>query len=265
MERQIGVTCVTCHVPEKDVLAAPIDVTKGPVRASPHPLLRTSALGQVEGCSGCHEFQYPTTRPNEAPELTPWMQRTAHEHFEGRTDDESCTTCHMPLVGGAKPHRSHRFLGGHSAPLVRNSLDLAVSRPNAQLLRVVLTPKQVTHAVPTGDLYRRIAIYVTPKSSSPRQGPYVRFLARHHSRIERGQRRELSDDRPFQTPAVVEIKLGTEVLGDSVEYRVVYERVAYLRGDDEANAVVSSEIVLAQGALQAETLPLAWTGEAPDT
>jgi hypothetical protein len=78
-------------------------------------------------------------------------------------------------------------------------------------------------------------------------------LARHHSRIERGQRRELSDDRPFQTPAVVEFRLGAEVLGDSVEYRVVYERVAYLRGDDEANAVVSSEIVLAQGALQAET------------
>ncbi|MGC4068972.1 MAG: multiheme c-type cytochrome [Polyangiaceae bacterium] len=235
---QVGVTCVTCHLPDGDPDQPPLRVNAAGGNV-PHPPLRpSSSLRDVAGCAACHEFKFITPRPSYAREPSQWMQRTVREHYDGQVGDLTCTTCHMPQVVKPRRHHDHRFLGGHDDGMLHRAVEITATRPNPGLVQVVVTPKRVSHAVPTGDLFRRIAVYLEPIAYTPVQGPYARFLARHHERIEGGQRLEMRDDRPFQIPTVLDFELDYSWLAESLDYRVVYERVAYLRGDDERRAAV---------------------------
>jgi len=246
--KRVGITCVTCHLPP-----SPEQVTVPSAKAAPsggyHAGMRLVSVRDVSGCAGCHEFKFITPRPSYAPEFAQWMQRTVREHYDGRDGEENCVSCHMRQGGTPTPHHDHRMLGGHEDGLVRRAIEVTVTRPHSNLVRVELSPKHVSHAVPTGDLFRRLAIYVQPRGYSPLQGPLVRYLGRHHVRIEHGQRLEVRDDRPFKATSTVDLDLEVQLLDEAVDYRVVYERVSYLRGDDERNAVVGSEVVLAEGSL----------------
>ena len=70
-----------------------------------------------------------------------------------------------------------------------------------------------------------------------------RFLARHFRRLPGGGRAEVGDDRPQGGARIVELAVGS----GPVRWRVAYERVDNLDGDDEDRAVVGSRIELAAG------------------
>ena len=160
----------------------------------------------------------------------------------------------MPRVASADggSHRSHAFPGGHDEELVRSALDIRAQRRAAGRVEVVLTPRDVTHAVPTGDLFRRIMV-TAEVAHGPRA---VRYLARHHERNAHEQRVETSDDRPHAGPQRLTLELGPAAPATApIVVRVSYQRVDHLVGDDEARARVSGEILLAEQALPGLAAP----------
>ena len=229
----LGVACLTCHVPLGPVLAS----TRGG-RPAPHATTASVEFRSVEACRGCHEFAFPNHR--EEREL---MQRTISEHQEsGR--EAACTACHMPSNDG---HRGHSFPGGYDEALVRSSLVVKAERQPG-VARVILATKNVTHAVPTGDLFRRLAVEVVPLSrEGARLGPETRYLTRHYE-VVAGERRELGDDRPHLTPREVAFSLPVEATG--FEWRVRYERVGFHPNEDEGAAEVESAFDVAAGVVR---------------
>jgi hypothetical protein len=247
--RSDGVGCVTCHVPEGSILAAARADAPSPERA-PHPVTRSGAFGSAAACANCHEFRFFDARLGATDERVQFMQRTLSEHHAGSFDATACSGCHMPKVGsGEGRHRAHVFPGGHAPAFVRNALSVRAERRTPTSVTLTLTPQNVTHAVPTGDLFRRLALTARATAKGGEELVAERFLARHHERRDRGQRLEVKDDRPHLVPRVVTLELGPGAAGRAIEYSVVYQRVDHLVGDDERNAVIAGEVVIDQGAL----------------
>lgn len=222
----VGVGCVTCHAPQGPVLAA-----EG-TRAAPHALLRTAALSTDLACANCHEFLFPGAS-GRAGLL---MQRTMDEH-QRNAEGQTCAKCHMPDESGPRPHKSHRFPGGYKETMVKNALRIETERLSPTRIRVALTPHEVTHAVPTGDLFRRLAVEVLGDKALGNAGQTI-YLARH---FVRGTRmREISDDRVYSDTRPIEF----DVPPGAVRIRVYYERVGHLRGDDESAAEIESRVLL---------------------
>ena len=248
-EAELGVSCLTCHVPERALLAG----TNAANADAPHPLEASPLLTSAEACKACHEFRFADARPGDPAARAQWMQRTWTEHHDGKVTEGSCSSCHMPRVASSDgtEHASHRFIGGYDDALVKAALDIVAERRSPTSIELRLTPRNVTHAVPTGDLFRRLML--TAESVPARGAPAVRFLARHHQDIGGGRRRELSDDRPFLRPSTVTLELDAAAANLPIAFRVVYQRVDHLVGDDESKASVTSEIELARAELPALT------------
>lgn len=224
----MGVGCVTCHAPQGPVLAAP-----GTGNA-PHALLRTPAFSTEQACANCHEFLFP----GPAGRAGLHMQRTVDEHTHN-AEGQTCTDCHLPLEKGPRPHKNHRFPGGYDESLLKSALDVQAKRLSDKRVRVSLVPKNITHAMPTGDLFRRVVVEVFPDESAPAHGKTV-YLARHFIRGSR--MREVSDDRVYKTPRDLEF----DVPPGALRIRVRYERVGHLRGDDEEHAEIESSVLLSE-------------------
>ena len=244
----VGVGCVTCHVVGKDVLAGAATSRAEP---APHPLLRDPRFVGSAACSGCHEFAFPDRGARGKPEL---MQATLSEHAKSQTS-ASCSSCHMPLTaGGTSAHRSHAFAGGHDAELVRSAVSVAAERTEHGA-RITLTPRNVGHAFPTGDLFRRIEV------SAEAVGPEwqvaasaSRYLARHWQRQPSPfgvvLRSATRDDRPLSAPLVIELELGPAAANLPIDWRVAYQRVDHPRSEREQDASVDGEIEITSGALE---------------
>jgi hypothetical protein len=231
---QLGVACVTCHVPLGPVLA----VERSGATASPHATFASPSFRSVDACKGCHEFELPQHR---VPAL---MQRTVSEHQESGSP-LSCSACHMAMRDG---HRDHAFPGGYDEAFVRASLEVDAAQVGSRA-RIRLVPKQVTHAVPTGDLFRRLAVEVYPVGAAgERHGLERRYLARHYQQA-RAERVEVSDDRPHLGERLVLFELPPAARA-GFDWLVRYERVGFHRGDDEAAAEVESSFVVASGTVR---------------
>lgn len=245
----LGVGCVTCHapagLPADAVLAVPRDS-----RAAPHPVVQSVAFAGAPACAACHEFSFPG-RP--AP-----MQLTVREHAASRFAATSCADCHMPWTGdGQARHRSHVFAASRDPALLQRALRVEATRqPGRVTLRLI--PAEVGHAVPTGDLFRRLLVEA---EATDRTGAPVshdartlgrRFERRHESSLRTVQV-EVADDRPGapgsreQGGAVqVQLELGPEADAYPVRWRVVHQRVEFHRSDD---VVIAGEQALAGGDL----------------
>lgn len=227
-----GVTCVSCHLPagSSAVLAGPASLEHS--ASSPHPLRREAAFTTERACLSCHEFAFPGR--------TDAMQRTVSEHAEGG-DGASCADCHMKRVEDdehpGRRHASHRFPGGHDAALVSGAVRVETRREPGRVI-VRLTPTGVSHAVPTGDLFRRLAITVTTAT-----GTETRNLARRLA--VGGDGHELADDRLFVTPRELMFPLDEAADWQPVQTRVSLQRVAFHTGETPERAVVEGEIVIA--------------------
>jgi hypothetical protein len=155
--------CRGCHAPlaggeEPRELAAEEGVACAVCHTNAHGTAPDPRLGKVDLCAGCHEFPFQSHALGEAS--APLMQATVSE-WKSAGGAPSCRSCHMPLAYDAagKAHRSHRFDGSSQAILARAlNVSVAAVRIGEELELVFTLKARAGHAVPTGDLFRRLEI-----------------------------------------------------------------------------------------------------------
>lgn len=212
--RHEGVSCVTCHVLARDVVG---------VRAKSggeHPVLVEPAMATSDWCASCHEFDFP--RPQEAK-----MQSTVSEHRRSAHRGRSCQACHMPEVtDAAGTHRRHDFRVQGDAALMASALSVTAASIDKRRVEVTLVVAEVGHAVPTGDLYRRLVVRATDANGQTAR-PVVlgrRFSRAHHPDGE--ERKQVGDDRvpPDGRPRKAEL-FFLQPFALPVRWEVVYQRM----------------------------------------
>ncbi|MEZ4453434.1 MAG: cytochrome c3 family protein [Nannocystaceae bacterium] len=242
----LGIACVTCHVPEGDVvLAAP---REGPI-AAPHPVRREPAFASPAACAGCHEFEFPDRRP--VPER---MQTTIAEHARSSARDRSCAECHMPRA--ADGHRTHAFAASRDAAWMRSVVAITATRPSPERVEFTLDLDEdaVGHALPTGDLFRQIAVEALSTRRALRPIARRQTLARHWRMLREGgltAQTLVRDDRlgVADDPVHVTVELDPADFARPIRWRVRYERVQSFTAQRDDAALVVGGFNLADGVL----------------
>ena len=244
----IGVSCVSCHLRGDAVMAAP----KSGFSLAPHRLEGSPAFAAAGGCSGCHQFSFGDDERREAPLA---MQRTVDEHAASAHAETSCAECHMPSAGeGSLRHRSHAFASTRDPDAHRNAVEVTAARSADGKVRFVLSLRDVGHAYPTGDLFRRVAVSAEVLGVEGRSlASRAVYLGRHFGRELDAQglpiRGESADDRLGPAPTTVELDLGSVAVGVPIEWSVELQRVLHQNDGMAASAVVEESLVLAEGSL----------------
>lgn len=236
----LGVGCVTCHAPAGAVLAAPVHAEASP---APHPLVRTPGFAEAAACGRCHAFSFPG-RPGVA------MQDTLREHASSRHAAKSCADCHMPRR--ADGGRDHRFVASRDPALLRRALRVRADR-RATAVHLSLEPGWVGHAVPTGDLFRRLWVEAEVADDDWQVlAQDARALGRRFA-SGGGARVPVADDRVGargEAPTEVVLELGEAARERPIRWRVQYQRVAFAAGDGETTKIWDS-VTIADGLLPA--------------
>lgn len=251
---EIGVGCVTCHVaPGTDAVWARSEVDGSkPQRDAPHSILRSPAFAGPAACAGCHEFDFPDSSLRLSPLR---MQSTITEHASSRHRHRSCADCHMPVVDDdAGRHRSHRFPGADDPIMLSRSLLIDAERVDAERVRLTLRPGEVGHAVPTGDLLRRLEVGLVEVDSSGHERVLDRrWLQREFADRPHHQgtmlREELRDTRVGvgDTPQrEVILHIPPDADEDVLRWRVLHQRVAH-GGSDPRRVAVGVQLEVARG------------------
>ncbi len=245
----IGVACVTCHVPlGQATLASPVRSGESP-KTAPHPVTRLEAFGSNKACASCHEFSFPHGR-----EL---MQSTIREQATAPAP-AACASCHMPLIQGPKgTHRKHTF--EVTKTMIQTAVRVAASQDAQGTVAMTLTPTGVGHAVPTGDLFRRLVVRAEAfNSRGVRVAEEHRYLTRHWRmrRVLSGAVLRLlaEDNRPGASTndrgaVSLKLALGDLPSGSRIHWSVAYEKVEHPRSESEDDVVVGGAITISEGDL----------------
>lgn len=143
-----GVTCTACHVRESRIYSSKSEGTQF------HPWEKDPFLRSPKFCAGCHQFDFNKT-VNGRAYLTPLtVQNTYREwlDFKARGGKGTCQSCHMP-------EGKHLFQGAHTPEMLLGSITL-VAKKRADGIEFLITPKNVGHRFPTGDLFRHLTLEV---------------------------------------------------------------------------------------------------------
>ena len=232
----IGVACVSCHVmPDVD----PTAVTVAGVARHPD-------LTPVD-CDGCHEFAFPDGSVRVEPLL---MQRTIVEHAGSTMPAAACSSCHART--DADGRHDHRMAVAGDAAMLQRALDVRVERTE-QGLRIELRVLAAAHAVPTGDLFRRIEVGAVALDVVEPRAPALRWLSRRFD--TRAQTNaiavitEVADDRVAADGRARVIELRVPAASRrAVAWWVEHQRVAFPRGYEPA-AQLDGRIPMAGGVL----------------
>ncbi len=189
---QNGISCAVCHVREVSVLSAHASPE------APHPITVDATLSTSESCAGCHDFTFAAVAPTpyDESEMLQGTMREWHE-VEGRG---TCQHCHMPEGNHAMP-------GARDASLLARALHVeATADVVGRQTEVTLTlTSEAGHAVPTGDMYRRLQVEAWPLTRNAAQVSTT--LMRRFER-RGGAMHQVSDDRvPANAPRVVTLRL----------------------------------------------------------
>lgn len=250
----LGVGCVTCHVTSPGaVLGAAKDHPPSPGAGSCSlPITRDARFSTAAACASCHEFNFPDEGLRPTPEK---MQSTVSEHMSSPYAAVSCATCHMPAVKGPSgEHRSHAFASSEDTARVRTAVSVKAQRGPGGSLRIALDANGVGHAFPTGDLFRRLEVSV--EAVGPEEQVVAsarRYLTRHFGYARSSGvlvKKLVSDDRVAAGAArVVDVDLGPAAARAKLVYRVSYQRVEHPQSVNSDDALVGSEVVIAEGTL----------------
>jgi hypothetical protein len=170
------------------------------------------------------------------------MQLTATEHRASRSADVSCASCHMPRVAtGGPSHLDHRFEASRDVALLRSAARITAVR-GGRIVTFTFTPLRVGHALPTGDIFRRLRLVVVLADRRVET-----TLGRKTKRADALGTPNAADDRPFVRgePARVDLDLGDGA--QPIGWRVLYERVEHPTTLDERDALVEGAVELASG------------------
>lgn len=253
-----GVACVTCHLVGRDdaVLASPRagqpeHQAAGPDR--PHALHRTAAFASADACAGCHEFWFPTGGRG-GHELK--MQRTITEHARSPYAADGCQTCHMPPARGeGAVHREHRFAVAGQVQMLRAAVEVDARRDGPNHVIIELWPRAVGHAVPTGDLFRRVVVELHTADDDGPVWSAQRVLGRRFATRRHGDgnaiRVELADERigVSRGATVVEFELPAELSDRALRWVLVHERALDAGVGAGLRADVWDRTVFAEGEL----------------
>lgn len=218
-----GMACVTCHAPlggndPKSVLA-----TRASGKA-PHPVTAIADFG-TRSCAGCHEFFFEHA---ESFGVRGKMQKTILEHG---SDARSCASCHMTAGNG------HSFRASRDIAFLQNALDVRAERTAGGDASFTLTAKNIGHAFPTGDLFRRLVLRIQT-SHGPLEYPFTRtFHAEGATRVESTDNR-LQPSQKQLVPA-----------RGPIDWEVAYQRVTGVQQSPPWRIDVEAELVLARGSL----------------
>lgn len=200
-----GVACTSCHgLPEGDT----------------HPTSNARA-----SCAPCHEFAFENAP--SPPERASMMQLTMTEHG---SDARDCTSCHMK-------HGSHAFAVSRNASFLQSALATDVSRTRDGSIEVTLTPREVGHAFPTGDMFRRVLLRLEVLASDG-HAIYTRERAFERTfTIANGSKRTVTDTR-LTGATKTSFAVGALTKTHPSRVRVIYQRRT-------TAVVVEDEITLA--------------------
>lgn len=221
----MGVGCTSCH-----------DVGTG--HGVEHVTSRTN------DCSSCHEFTFPGR--------SALMQSTVSEHRRSPFASTSCASCHLPRA--ADGHHDHRFDVSRNEALLRSALRVTSHR-TPEGVEVLLATQDVGHAMPTGDLFRRLVIALRAEGiGGTALGEEEVVLGRRFDRRS-GVPVEVEDTRVVGERRV---RVDGEWLATAakIDVEVRYERVAQtsevidVRGERQRRDAVFASIVLAQALLE---------------
>lgn len=239
----LGIACVTCHDPagRGEILAVPRAAGEA-ARHAPHAVRREAAFATAAACASCHDFPFPDVAARGHDGLR--MQRTAAEHLASPFAGTSCASCHMPK--GA-----HDVSIAENEGLLRDALVARASRDGERVV-VELAPRNVGHAFPTGDLFRRLLVVADVVGEDWQLFAHAeRSLGRSFTFVPNAAgvrvQRETKDDR-LVSPTRLAIDLGPNARGRDIAWRVEWQRVL---GARDTEAVIAGTVVLASGRLTA--------------
>lgn len=204
-----GIDCAVCH-------GEPIAAAQVSGRAR-HPSRVDEAMGDERACARCHDFDFP--RGPRRP-----MQDTLDEWRSSPASRErTCIDCHDP----------HAAPGRRDEAQLARALDVrATAVRSGAGARVTLTLRsRAGHAVPTGDLFRRLVVTATSGGISR-----SRVLTRRFD-LRDGHRVEASDTRvpPVGVRTVVlDLPRAGERVRWSIELHALAEARARARGLSES-------------------------------
>lgn len=135
-------------------------------------------------------------------------------------------------------HRDHRFPGGYDPDFARRAVRVQAQREAGRVV-LDLTPTP-PHAVPTGDLFRRLRLTVTDAGGGVTHRFFGRRFRRDGTLLE-----EVRDDRLH----VARRRVSVPVPPGTVRWELALERVAYATDEDPERDVVESALVLARGSV----------------
>lgn len=222
---ELGVSCVTCHVRDGEVLATHASP------AAPHPIRVDDSLSTEAACAGCHDFSFAAVAPTRHHVSAP-LQRTVHEWSEV-SDRGTCQRCHM--------REGHAMPGARDPELLTRSLAVeatAHDTPRGTMVTLALTSR-AGHAVPTGDMYRRLEVRAWRDGEAPTRTTLMRRFEHRDGRL-----REVSDDRvPARGAREVTLELppGTTPIHWAIEWQALDPRLAAERfiPDEDARRLVT--------------------------
>jgi len=250
--------CRACHAPEQDARLSAItpasSIGVGCVGCHLDPVATPGADGRhlsmraAVDCDGCHEFGFPDDALRAHPLA---MQRTVSEHRSSPFGDQGCASCHLPR--DAAGLHDHRIAVTRDPDTLARALAIAAERVGPSRIRVRLAVVGAGHAVPTGDLFRRLEIGAMAIDPHDPQRPARRWLGRRFAtRVEPTGIEviaEVADDRVHaDAPRELVLEVpGAD--GRDVVWWVSHQRVAFPRGDDPAAAVLDGETPIGGGVL----------------
>jgi len=240
----VGIGCTTCH--------GTIDRVIG-VRAmqgGAHAVTADPRLAGPDACRLCHQFAFP----NRAAVI---MQDTMEEHARSSFSHLPCQACHMRKVAGKNggSHASHDFSVQGRPDVLARALRVEASRNAEGALILSLRAGAVGHAVPTGDVFRRIELTAVALDANDRvvaeAEPVVlqREFANHLG-DQGADRRPIADRRvpaPGGDPArEVALRFPIDTSGYRARWRIHYKRMEpamyeVFGMDEHADAVLMAE------------------------
>jgi hypothetical protein len=166
----------------------------------------------------------------------------------------------MPLsTGSTREHKSHLFGLGPDHAMLRAAVSVRALRTSSSRITLLLTPGDVGHAFPTGDLFRRLVVSAEAVGEDWFVlGEASRALRRRFEMRDAAPgltvRHLVADDRVgVGRPEPVELDVGDGAHGRPIAWRVEYQRVEHPLGKNESAAVVADSVVIADGLVPATT------------
>jgi hypothetical protein len=240
--RRLGVACVTCHVLDGAIAS----VRARPATATSHAVRGDPRLGTSAACEGCHQFAFPEPQPAD-------MQGTVAEHRASAHAATPCQECHMPRAANDPRRRSHSFAVQGNEALLRSSVRASASIVAPDVVVITLATDAAGHAVPTGDMFRRLEVRARLLGTRDLAAPPV-VLARRFQVASgpSGTRRvQVADERlpASGRPREVRVHFPAPIGADVVRWEVVYRRLDAAMAASFGVDGDAEEVVLAAGEL----------------